>query len=160
MAGLAHDASHFFKFLFILVLYTLVMTLFVRPFCMHMFGPSLVATELPSCNTLPQWGYRNPYLGSRSVVPDDLCWILCSPDIHSTSTTVVAMVMSSEGKILLLAIPHAYSQPSTTQYTLEALSVNEVGSGLMIVDELQGVPLDVSASLIMQIVRVSLIFAL
>ena len=29
MAGLAHDASHFFKFLFILVLYTLVMTLFV-----------------------------------------------------------------------------------------------------------------------------------
>lgn len=30
MAGLAHDAAHFFKFLFILVLFTLVMTLFVR----------------------------------------------------------------------------------------------------------------------------------
>ena len=30
MAGLAHDAAHFFKFLFILVLYTLAMTLFVR----------------------------------------------------------------------------------------------------------------------------------
>lgn len=30
MAGLTHDAAHFFKFLFILVLYTLVMTLFVR----------------------------------------------------------------------------------------------------------------------------------
>lgn len=29
MAGLAHDAAHFFKFLFIIVLYTLVMTLFV-----------------------------------------------------------------------------------------------------------------------------------
>ena len=29
MAGLAHDAAHFFKFLFILVLYTLAMTLFV-----------------------------------------------------------------------------------------------------------------------------------
>lgn len=30
MAGLAEDAAHFFKFLFILVLYTLVMTLYVR----------------------------------------------------------------------------------------------------------------------------------
>lgn len=30
MAGLAHDAAHFFKFLFILVLYSLAMTLFVR----------------------------------------------------------------------------------------------------------------------------------
>ena len=29
MAGLAHDAAHFFKFLFILVLYTLAMTLWV-----------------------------------------------------------------------------------------------------------------------------------
>lgn len=111
-------------------------------------------TELPSCNTLPQRGYRDPDLGPLSVVPDDLCWILCSPDIHSTSTAVVAMVMPSEGKILPLAIAHAYLQPSTTQYTLEALSVNEVGSGLMIVDELQGVPINISASLIMQTVRV------
>lgn len=38
------------------------------------------------------------------------------------------------------------------KYTLEALSVNEVGSGLMIQDTLQGVPVDVSASLIMQLV--------
>ena len=29
MAGLVHDAAHFFKFLFILVLYTLAMILFV-----------------------------------------------------------------------------------------------------------------------------------
>jgi len=35
------------------------------------------------------------------------------------------------------------------KYTLEALSVNEVGSGLMIQDTLQGVPVNVSASLIM-----------
>jgi hypothetical protein len=38
------------------------------------------------------------------------------------------------------------------KYTLEALSVNEVGSGLMIQDTLQGVPVDVSASLIMNLV--------
>ena len=30
MAGLAHDPAHYFKFLFILVLYTLAMTLYVR----------------------------------------------------------------------------------------------------------------------------------
>jgi hypothetical protein len=39
------------------------------------------------------------------------------------------------------------------KYTLEALSVNEVGSGLMIKDTLQGVPVNVSASMIMQLVR-------
>ena len=38
-------------------------------------------------------------------------------------------------------------------YNLEALSVNEVGSGLMIDDSLDGVPVDVSASLIMETVR-------
>ena len=38
------------------------------------------------------------------------------------------------------------------KYTLEALSVNEVGSGLMIQDTLEGVPVNVSASLIMGIV--------
>jgi hypothetical protein len=38
------------------------------------------------------------------------------------------------------------------KYTLEALSVNEVGSGLMIEDTLQGVPVSVSAALIMQLV--------
>ncbi len=39
------------------------------------------------------------------------------------------------------------------KYALEALSVNEVGSGLMIEDTLQGVPVSISASLIMNLVR-------
>jgi len=37
------------------------------------------------------------------------------------------------------------------KYTLEALSVNEVGSGLLINDTLAGVPVSVSASLIMNL---------
>ena len=41
------------------------------------------------------------------------------------------------------------------KYTLEALSVNEVGSGLMIEDSLEGVPVNVSAALIMQTVSSS-----
>ena len=39
------------------------------------------------------------------------------------------------------------------KYALEALSVNEVKSGLQIKDVLQGVPVNVSATLIMQLVR-------
>lgn len=35
MAGLAPDAAHFFKFLLILVLYTLALTLFVSIFVLH-----------------------------------------------------------------------------------------------------------------------------
>jgi hypothetical protein len=42
------------------------------------------------------------------------------------------------------------------KYCLEALSVNEVSSGLMIVDTLQGVPVTVSAQLIMSLVRMFL----
>jgi hypothetical protein len=38
------------------------------------------------------------------------------------------------------------------QYILEAISVNEVGSGLMIQDTLQGMPVNMSATLIMQLV--------
>jgi len=39
------------------------------------------------------------------------------------------------------------------KFALEALSVNEVDSGLMIKDTLQGVPVNISASLIMNLVR-------
>ena len=37
MAGLAPDAAHFFKFLLILVLYSLAMTLFVRFLSNYLF---------------------------------------------------------------------------------------------------------------------------
>ncbi|CAE6475830.1 unnamed protein product [Rhizoctonia solani] len=40
---------------------------------------------------------------------------------------------------------------SILKYLLEALAVNEVGSGLMIQDTLEGVPVNVSASLIMEL---------
>ena len=44
------------------------------------------------------------------------------------------------------------------KYALEALSVNEVNSGLQINDVLQGVPVSVSAALIMNLVRSFLCF--
>jgi hypothetical protein len=44
------------------------------------------------------------------------------------------------------------------KYALEALAVNEVNSGLQIKDVLQGVPVSVSAALIMNLVRSFLAF--
>jgi hypothetical protein len=43
------------------------------------------------------------------------------------------------------------------KFTLEALSVNEVGSGLMIQDTLEGVPVNISAGPIMNLVSPALL---
>ena len=42
---------------------------------------------------------------------------------------------------------------SILKYCLEALAINEINSGLMIQDTLQGVPVNVSAVVIMKLVR-------
>ncbi|OCH90675.1 hypothetical protein OBBRIDRAFT_876867 [Obba rivulosa] len=115
MAGLAHDAAHFFKFLFILVLYTLAMTLFnFLLACLFRNGGIAILTS--ALTALYQMTYAGFFVHLDSI-PPVLRWLqwLCP-----------------------------------LKYTLEALSVNEVGSGLMIQDSLEGVPIDVSATLIMQ----------
>jgi hypothetical protein len=54
MAGLAADAAHFFKFLFILVLYTLAMTLFVSDIsCVISRHINPPFPELPARHSLP-----------------------------------------------------------------------------------------------------------
>ncbi|KIP10262.1 hypothetical protein PHLGIDRAFT_101348 [Phlebiopsis gigantea 11061_1 CR5-6] len=116
MAGLAHDAAHFFKFLFILVLYTLAMTLFNFLLAI-LFSNGGIAILLSALTALYQMTYAGFFVHLNDI-PPVLRWLqwLCP-----------------------------------LKYTLEALSVNEVGSGLMIEDTLQGVPVDVSASLIMNL---------
>lgn len=141
MAGLAPDAAHFFKFLFILVLYTLAMTLFVsssssrsRLITNHLvkqnfmlatlFQNGGIAILLSALTALYQMTYAGFFVHLNSI-PPVLRWLqwLCP-----------------------------------LKYTLEALSVNEVGSGLMIRDTLQGVPVNISASLIMNLVGSALTF--
>ncbi|KAJ7090414.1 hypothetical protein B0H15DRAFT_939000 [Mycena belliarum] len=116
MAGLAHDAAHYFKFLFILVLYTLAMTLynFLLGSLFHNGG---IAILLSALSALYQMTFAGFFVHLNSI-PPVLRWLqwLCP-----------------------------------LKYCLEALSVNEVGSGLKIQDSLQGVPVDVSASLIMNL---------
>ncbi|KAJ7603493.1 hypothetical protein FB45DRAFT_960377 [Roridomyces roridus] len=116
MAGLAHDAAHFFKFLFILVLYTLAMTLY-NFLLGTLFQNGGVAILLSALSALYQMTFAGFFVHLNSI-PPVLRWLqwLCP-----------------------------------LKYALEALAVNEVGSGLMIQDTLSGVPVDVSASLIMQL---------
>jgi ABC-type multidrug transport system permease subunit len=116
MTGLAAEAAHFFKFLFILVLYTLAMTLF-NFLLATFFRNGGIAILLSALSALYQMTFAGFFVHLNSI-PPVLRWLqwLCP-----------------------------------LKYTLEALSVNEVGSGLMIQDTLQGVPIDVSASLIMDL---------
>ncbi|KAE9395118.1 ABC transporter [Gymnopus androsaceus JB14] len=116
MAGLAPDAAHFFKFLLILVLYTLALTLF-NFLLGTLFRNGGIAILLSALTALYQMTYAGFFVHLNSI-PPVLRWLqwLCP-----------------------------------LKYCLEALSVNEVGSGLMIQDTLQGVPVDVSASLIMNL---------
>jgi len=115
MAGLAPAAANFFKFLFILVLYSFAMTLF-NFLLGTTFQNGGIAILLSALTALYQMTYAGFFVHLSSI-PPVLRWLqwLCP-----------------------------------LKYTLEALSVNEVGSGLQIVDTLQGVPIKVSASLIMK----------
>ncbi|KAF9501097.1 hypothetical protein BDN71DRAFT_1439338 [Pleurotus eryngii] len=114
MAGLAPDPEHFFKFLFILVLYTLTMTLF-NFLLGTLFRNGGIAILLSALSALYQMTFAGFFVHLNDI-PPVLRWLqwLCP-----------------------------------LKYTLEALSVNEVGAGLMIQDTLEGVPVNVSASLIM-----------
>ncbi|KAF7796484.1 hypothetical protein EIP86_007661 [Pleurotus ostreatoroseus] len=116
MAGLAHDAAHFFKFLFIIVLYTLAMTLW-NFYLGVLFSNGGIAILLSALSALYQMTYAGFFVHLGDI-PPVLRWLqwLCP-----------------------------------LKYALEALSVNEVGSGLMIQDTLEGVPVNVSASLIMDV---------
>ncbi|KAJ7272947.1 hypothetical protein C8J57DRAFT_1178602 [Mycena rebaudengoi] len=116
MAGLAHDPAHYFKFLFILILYTLAMTLF-NFLLGTLFHNGGVAILLSALSALYQMTFAGFFVHLNDI-PPVLRWLqwICP-----------------------------------LKYCLEALSVNEVGSGLKIQDTLQGVPVDVSAQLIMNL---------
>ncbi|KAL0068131.1 hypothetical protein AAF712_004791 [Marasmius tenuissimus] len=116
MAGLSHNAANYFKFLFILVLYTLAMTLF-NFLLGTLFHNGGIAILLSALTALYQMTYAGFFV-HLNAIPPVLRWLqwLCP-----------------------------------LKYCLEAMAVNEVGSGLMIQDTLQGVPVNVSASLIMNL---------
>ena len=73
MAGLAPHAANFFKFLFILVLYTLAMALYVSCFPHHWWLVLNALLELLIGNILLQRWNRHPAFCPDGFVPNDLC---------------------------------------------------------------------------------------
>jgi len=116
MAGLAPHPVNFFRFLLILVLYTICMTLFnfLLGSAMRDGGLALLLSALMG---LYQMTFAGFFVHLDSI-PQVLRWLqwMCP-----------------------------------LKYALEALAVNEVNSGLQIQDVLQGVPVSISASLIMHL---------
>ncbi|KAI9508809.1 hypothetical protein F5148DRAFT_1351131 [Russula earlei] len=121
MAGLAPHPANFFKFLLILVLFTICMTLFVTSSLNFLIGAAIpdggLALLLSALMGLYQMTFAGFFVHLQSI-PQLLRWLqwMCP-----------------------------------LKYALEALSVNEVNSGLQIRDVLQGVPVQTSAALIMNI---------
>ncbi|OCF43567.1 hypothetical protein I317_02585 [Kwoniella heveanensis CBS 569] len=115
MVGLSHDAARFFKFLLIIVEFSLGMTLFnFLLACLFRHGG--VAILLSSLCNLFLMTYAGFFV-NISQIPPVLRWLRFF---------------------------------STLGYTLEALTINEVGSGLQIVDSLNGVRVEIGATIIMQ----------
>jgi hypothetical protein len=101
MAGLAHDAAHFFKFLFIIVLYTLVMTLFVRRYIVYRILPPLITdrpyhTELLIRNAIPKRRDCHSTFRTFRTLPDDLCWFLCPPCFDTACLAMAAMALPTQ----------------------------------------------------------------
>jgi len=115
MVGLSKHAAEFFKFLLIIVEFSLCMCLF-NFLLACVFRQGGVAILLSSLCNLFLMTYAGFFVNLGNI-PPVLRWLRYF---------------------------------STLGFTLEALSVNEVGAGLMIVDSLGGVPVDISATIIMQ----------
>lgn len=158
MAGLAPHPANFFKFLLILVLYTICMTLFVcnastvRPFAFFTHvACSSYARRISSVKTNETM--QNFLLGS--AIADGGLALLLSALSGLYQMTFAGFFVH------LNAIPQVLRWLQwlcPLKYALEALAVNEVNSGLQIKDVLQGVPVSVSAALIMNLVRAFLGF--
>jgi len=116
MAGLAPHADRYFKYLLVLVLFALAMTLFnfLLAATFRNGGIAILISALWNLYMMTYAGFF-VHLG---LIPPILRWLRYF---------------------------------SLLKYCLEALSVNEINSGLMISDVLQGVPLNVSAVVIMQL---------
>ncbi|WRT67810.1 uncharacterized protein IL334_004784 [Kwoniella shivajii] len=115
MVGLSHDVARFFKFLLIIVEFSMGMTLF-NFLLACLFRNGGVAILLSSLCNLFLMTYAGFFV-NISQIPPVLRWLRYF---------------------------------STLGYTLEALSVNEIASGLQIIDSLNGVKVEIGAQIIMQ----------
>lgn len=116
MVGLTASAAAFFKFLLVLVLYVLGITLF-NFLLAAVFNNGGVATLISSLYNLYAMTFAGFFV-HLGAIPPVLRWL---------------------------------QWLDVLKYCLEALSVNEVGGGLQISDTLAGVPVNISAQFIMNL---------
>ncbi|KAF8748851.1 ABC-2 type transporter [Rhizoctonia solani] len=163
MVGLSPEAARFFKALLVLVLYALAMTLFVSSFHasfsergnLWKYGSGTVDWF----GQFPFWELAFSY--DPALPPIDIANFLLATSFRNGGVAILLsalfnlFTMTYAGFFVnLSAIPPVLrwlQYFSILKYLLEALAVNEVGSGLMIQDTLEGVPVNVSASLIMEL---------
>lgn len=95
MAGLAPEAAHFFKFLFVLVLYSLAMTLFVcsPSYQLHKTDSNFYA-EFFTWNILKQWRHCDTLLGVVGTIPNDICRIFCASKLNTPGPSLATVVVS------------------------------------------------------------------
>ena len=98
MAGLAPHAVNFFKFLLILALYTIVMTLFVRIFLFYRSSRlfTSASAEFPPRSIYTQWRSRAPAGRAERAVPDDVRGVLHPPQFDPAGAAVVAVVVPAQ----------------------------------------------------------------
>lgn len=137
MAGLSANAAHFFKFLLVLVLYSLAMTLYV----------SFPLSNLLSSRSKLQ--FQNFLLGTFFKNGGIAILLSALSALYQMTFAGFFLHLDSIPPVL-----RWLQWLCPLKYNLEALSVNEVSSGLQIVDVLQGVPIDISAIVIMNLVRI------
>ena len=89
MAGLAPHAANFFKFLLILVLYTIAMTIFVRSFhaCTET-DPDVRAAEFPPRSSYIQRRSRTIAQRAERAIPNDVRGFLRPPQLDPAGATV------------------------------------------------------------------------
>ncbi|KAG9091130.1 hypothetical protein FRC06_000699 [Ceratobasidium sp. 370] len=172
MVGLSPDAARFFKALLVLVLFALAMTLFLVLFSRWCGGLGDVLSSIihgiaaMTCEITALQRLRWEHNDQRDAVQAGLHAFI-------VPNFLLACIFRNGGvAILLSALFNLFTMTyagffvnlsqippvlrwlqyfSILKYCLEALAVNEVGSGLMIQDTLEGVPVNVSAALIMEL---------
>ena len=100
MAGLAPHAANYFKFLLILVLYTISMALFVRaslsPSPFFFVWLTLLGQEFPPWLSHIGRRPRDPSQRDNGLVPNDVCGLLRPPRLDPAGAAVAAVDVSAQ----------------------------------------------------------------
>jgi hypothetical protein len=96
MAGLAPHPTNFFKFLLILVLFTIAMTIFVRSFPSPRLFIKPILTpvrpaEFPTRSIYIQRRSRPPARRADWAIPNDVCGVLRPPQLDPASAAVATV---------------------------------------------------------------------